>query len=375
MIRFELLKKEKHTGARLGILHTPHGDFETPFFMPVGTQATVKTLSPRELEEIGVYFIVSNTYHLYLRPGDELIKELGGLHKFMNWKKGILTDSGGFQIYSLSDLREYDRDGVRFRSHIDGRYMRFTPCNVMDIEANLAPDIAMVLDWPSEYPTTYKEAKRHLEITHRWAEKALSCRNSYHPQQAVFAITQGSTFQDLRKESAEFLSSLEFDGYAIGGLAFGEPKIERDRIVEESTQILPENKVRYLMGVGYPEDIIDSVIRGVDMFDCVLPTRNARTGTVFTHYGKLVVKNGSYKKDKSPLDPDCDCYVCKNFTRAYIRHLFNAGEILGPRLATYHSVYFYTKLMEDIRNAIKGDYLLDFRKAFMEKYTAHAISN
>ncbi len=369
MIRYELIKKEKHTEARLGILHTPHGDFETPFFMPVGTQATVKTMSPRELEEIGVLMIVSNTYHLHLRPGDELIRELGGLHKFMGWKRGILTDSGGFQVYSLSDLREYDRDGVKFRSHIDGRYIYFSPENVMDIEANLAPDIAMVLDWPSEYPTTYKEAVNHLETPHRWAEKALNHRNKYHKEQAIFAITQGATFLDLRKESAKFLSSFDFDGFAIGGLAFGEPKVERDKIVEQSTPLLPENKPRYLMGVGYPEDIIDSVIRGVDMFDCVLPTRNARTGTVFTHYGKLVVKNGAYKKDRRPLDPDCDCYVCKNFTRAYIRHLFNAGEILGPRLTTYHSIYFYTKLMEEIRKAIKGDYLLDFKKEFLEKYT------
>ncbi len=368
MIRFELVKREKYTQARLGILHTSHGDFETPFFMPVGTQATVKTMSPRELKEIGVFMIVSNTYHLHLRPGDELIKEMGGLHEFMGWKRGILTDSGGFQIYSLSDLREYDRDGVRFRSHIDGRYIYFTPEKVMDIEANLAPDIAMVLDWPSEYPTTYREAMKHLEITHRWAEKALVHRDKYHKEQAIFAITQGATFLDLRKESAKYLASFDFDGFAIGGLAFGEPKVERDKIVEESTPLLPENKPRYLMGVGYPEDIIDSVIRGVDMFDCVLPTRNARTGTVFTHYGKLVVKNGAYKKDKRPLDPECDCYVCSNFSRAYIRHLFNAGEILGPRLTTYHSIYFYTKLMENIREAIKGDYLLDFRNEFLKKY-------
>ncbi len=372
-VQYELIKREKYTGARLGILHTPHGDVELPNFMPVGTQGTVKTISPRELEEIGVQIIVSNTYHLHLRPGEDLIQRAGGLHKFMGFKGAILTDSGGFQIYSLADLRELKKDKVVFRSHIDGQYITFTPEKVIEIQSKLSSDIAMILDWPTPYPATYKEAKEHMDLTTDWAKRALEFREINYPDTTVFGIVQGSTFEDLRIEHANTLREMDFDGFAIGGLALGEPKIERDKIIDKVTPNLPEDKVRYLMGVGYPEDILTAVALGVDLFDCVLPTRNARTGTVFTTVGELTIRNAVYKEDFSPLDPECNCYTCTNFSRAYIRHLFNAGEILGPRLATYHSLYFFIKLMREIREAIKGDYLLDFTKDFLGKYKSSIV--
>lgn len=374
-VRYELIKKEKHTGARLGILHTPHGDVELPNFMPVATQATVKTMSPRDLEEIGVQMIVSNTYHLHLRPGEDLIREAGGLHKFMGFKGAILTDSGGFQIYSLADLRSLKEDKVVFKSHIDGALITFTPEKVVEIQAKLGSDVAMILDWPSPYPTTYKEAKIHMDLTTHWAERARRHRDLSLPDVSLFGIVQGGTFEELRREHSKILREMDFDGYAIGGLALGEPKIERDKIVEIVTQELPEDKVRYLMGVGYPEDILSAVAMGVDLFDCVLPTRNARTGTVFTSRGELTIRNAEYKKDFSPIDPDCQCYTCQNFTRAYLRHLFNAGEILGPRLATYHSLFFFINLMKKIRDAIKGDYLLDFTQEFLAKYSSEIENN
>jgi len=367
-IWYELIKKEKYTSARLGIIHTPHGDVELPNFMPVATQGTVKTMSPEDLERIGVQIIVSNTYHLHLRPGEEIIRKAGGLHRFMGFKGAILTDSGGFQIYSLADLRNLKEDKVEFKSHIDGAKVIFTPEKVVEIQAKLGSDIAMILDWPSPYPTTYKEAVDHVNLTTKWAQKAKEYRDKNYPDQSLFGIVQGGCFEDLRIEHAKIITSMDFDGYAIGGLALGEPKIERDKMVEVTCQHLPENKARYLMGVGYPEDILTAVALGVDLFDCVLPTRNARTGTVFTSRGELTIRNAQYKEDFSPLDPECDCYTCKNFTRAYLRHLFNAGEILGPRLATYHSLYFFINLMREIRDAIRGDYLLDFTKDFLAKY-------
>ncbi len=372
-VKYELIKREKYTGARLGILHTPHGDVELPNFMPVGTQGTVKTISPRELEEIGVQIIVSNTYHLHLRPGEDLIQRAGGLHKFMGFKGAILTDSGGFQIYSLADLRELKKDKVVFRSHIDGQYITFTPEKVIEIQSKLGSDIAIILDWPTPYPATYKEAKEHMDLTTDWAKRALEFRETNCPDTTVFGIVQGGTFEDLRIEHAKTLREMDFDGFAIGGLALGEPKIERDKIIDKVTPNLPEDKVRYLMGVGYPEDILTAVALGVDLFDCVLPTRNARTGTVFTTVGELTIRNAVYKEDFSPLDPECNCYTCKNFSRAYIRHLFNAGEILGPRLATYHSLYFFIKLMKDIREAIRGDYLIEFTKEFLRKYSSSEV--
>lgn len=374
-VRYELIKKEKHTGARLGILHTPHGDVELPNFMPVATQGTVKTMSPRDLEEIGVQIIVSNTYHLHLRPGEDLIREAGGLHRFMGFKGAILTDSGGFQIYSLADLRSLKEDKVVFKSHVDGATITFTPEKVVEIQSKLGSDIAMILDWPTPYPSTLKEAKAHMDLTTHWAERAKKYRDSFLPDVSLFGIVQGGTFEDLRREHAKILRDMDFDGYAIGGLALGEPKIERDKMVENVCQELPEEKVRYLMGVGYPEDILTAVALGVDLFDCVLPTRNARTGTVFTSRGELTVRNAEFKKDFSPLDQDCKCYTCQNFSRAYIRHLFNAGEILGPRLATYHSIYFFINLLKNIREAIKGDYLLEFTRDFIKKYHSEVENN
>lgn len=374
-VRYELIKKEKHTGARLGVLHTPHGDVELPNFMPVATQGTVKTMSPRDLEEIGVQIIVSNTYHLHLRPGEDLIYEAGGLHKFMGFKGAILTDSGGFQIYSLADLRSLKEDKVVFKSHVDGATITFTPEKVVEIQSKLGSDIAMILDWPTPYPSTLKEAKAHMDLTTHWAERAKKHRDYFLPDVSIFGIVQGGTFEDLRREHARILRDMDFDGYAIGGLALGEPKVERDKMVENVCQELPEDKVRYLMGVGYPEDILTAVALGVDLFDCVLPTRNARTGTVFTSRGELTVRNAEFKRDFSPLDPDCKCYTCQNFSRAYIRHLFNAGEILGPRLATYHSIHFFINLLKNIREAIKGDYLLEFTQDFMKKYHSEIENN
>ncbi len=374
-VTYELIKKEKYTGARLGILHTPHGDVELPNFMPVATQGTVKTMSPKDLEEIGVQIIVSNTYHLHLRPGEELIGRAGGLHRFMGFKGTILTDSGGYQIYSLADLRKLKEDKVVFKSHIDGALITFTPEKVVDIQAKLGSDIAMILDWPTPYPSTFKEAKFHMDLTTHWAERAKKYRDSTLGEVNLFAIVQGGTYEELRIDHAKTMKELDFDGYAIGGLALGEPKLERDRIVEKVIPFLPENKVRYLMGVGYPDDILSSVAMGVDLFDCVLPTRNARTGTVFTSRGEITIRNAEYKDDFSPLDIECRCYTCRNFTRSYVRHLFNAGEILGPRLATYHSLYFFINLLKQIREAIKGDYLMDFRTEFLKKYSTSEVKD
>ncbi len=369
MIEFEVVAVDEKTGARAGILHTPHGDVETPVFMPVGTQATVKTMSPRELEEIGISMIVSNTYHLHLRPGDELIAEFGGLHRFMGWNHAILTDSGGFQVYSLSDLRKVTEEGVTFRSHIDGSYITFTPEKVMEIEKNIGADIIMIFDEPVGYPVSYNEALRALNLTLKWAARALEHKVKIGSDQALFGIVQGSVFPELREKGAIELVAMGFDGYAIGGLALGEPKVEMLKAVEAAVKHLPFDQPRYLMGVGYPEDIVESVERGVDMFDCVLPTRNSRTGSVFTSRGKLVIKNAKYARDHRPLDPDCECYVCRNFSRAYIRHLFNAGEILAPRLATYHSLYFFSKMMKDMRQAIIEGNFTEWKKEFLAKYS------
>ncbi len=369
-IRFEIIAEDPNSCARVGILHTPHGDVETPAFMPVATQGTVKTLSPRELEEAGVQIIVSNAYHLHLRPGEEIIREAGGLHRFMAWNGAILTDSGGFQVYSLSDIRKVTEEGVEFRSHLDGSKIFFSPEKVIQIQRDIGSDIMMILDEPTPYPATEQEARRAMELTTRWAERALKERERLGTDQALFAIVQGSVYPHLREESARALVSMDFDGYAIGGLAFGEPKVERDKIIALTAKILPWGKPRYVMGVGFPEDIIDSVTSGIDLFDCVLPTRNARTGCVFTRRGKLVVKNAVYAKDFRPIDPDCTCYTCRNFTRAYIRHLFNAGEILAPRLATLHSVHFFQELMKGIREAIKGGYFSEWRRDFLALYNS-----
>lgn len=366
-VTYELIKKSGETDARLGKLHTPHGDIDTPVFMPVGTQATVKAMTPEELKDIGARIILSNTYHLYMRPGENLIKKAGGLHKFMNWDRAILTDSGGFQVFSLSSLRDIKEEGVTFRSHIDGSKHFMSPEKAIEIENALGADIIMCLDECLPYPCEHDYARDALHRTIRWAKR---CKDAHlnTESQSLFGIIQGSMFKDLREESVNEMVDMDFPGYSIGGLSIGEPKPMMYEVLDWITHLLPENKPRYLMGVGSPDCLIEGAIRGIDMFDCVLPTRIARNGTVFTSHGKLVVRNAAYAEDFRPLDEECGCYSCINYSRAYIHHLFKAGEILGARLATLHNLYFLINLMERIRNAIKEDNLLNFRDEFYTKY-------
>lgn len=366
-IRYEHIKTCRQSGARLGKVHTPHGTFETPIFMPVGTLATVKTMSPEELKEIGSQIILSNTYHLWLRPGHEIIKEAGGLHKFMNWDRPILTDSGGFQVFSLSALRKIEEEGVHFRNHLSGEKLFLTPEGAMEIQNALGSDIMMAFDECPPYPATYEYMLKSVERTSRWAERCLEGHKRPNDQ-GLFGIVQGGEYEDLRKKSAQDLVSLDFPGYAVGGLSVGEPKDVMNRVLEFTTPHLPADKPRYLMGVGSPDALIDGAIRGIDMFDCVLPTRIGRNGTCMTSTGRLVVRNAKYARDFRPLDENCDCHVCKNYTRAYIRHLVRCDETFGFRLTSYHNLYFLLKLMEQVRDAIRQDRLLDFREEFFEMY-------
>lgn len=365
-LKFTVTHKSKSTSARLGLLHTPHGLVETPVFMPVGTQATVKTLSPEEVREVGGRIILSNTYHLYLRPGQDLIREAGGLHNFMNWPGPILTDSGGFQVFSLGPLRRVSEDGVTFRSHIDGSEHFFSPEKAMAVQMDLGSDIAMAFDECTSYPSSYAYTLEAMERTGRWAERCLAAHHL--ESQGVFGIIQGGVFPDLRQKSAAALAKLDFPGYAIGGLSVGEPKKLMYEMLEHTVPLLPEEKPRYLMGVGSPDCLLEGVLRGIDMFDCVLPTRLARNGTVFTRRGKLVVRNAAYTRDLAPLDPECVCYACRNYSRAYIRHLLKAGEVLGIRLTTIHNLYFILELMEEIKQAIIEERLIDYRDAFIKKF-------
>lgn len=367
VVRYELIKVCKQSGARLGRLHTPHGTFETPLFMPVGTQATVKTMSPEELKEIGSGIILSNTYHLYLRPGHEIVREAGGLHRFMNWDRGILTDSGGFQVFSLGPLRKITEEGVSFRSHISGEPLFLSPEKSIEIQNALGADIIMAFDECPPYPAEREYVQASLERTARWAERCLKAHQR-PGDQALFGIVQGGMYRDLRERSAKQLVSMDFPGYAVGGLSVGEPKELMYEILSHTTPLLPAGKPRYLMGVGSPDALIEGVIRGIDMFDCVLPTRIARNGTTMTSRGRLVVRNARYARDFSPLDPECDCYTCRHYTRAYIRHLIKADETFGLRLTTYHNLYFLTRLMEKVREAIREDRLLDFRDQFFAQY-------
>ncbi|KXH87342.1 tRNA guanosine(34) transglycosylase Tgt [Sporosarcina sp. HYO08] len=366
-ITYEHIKTCKQTGARLGIVHTPHGSFETPAFMPVGTQATVKTMSPEELKAMGAGIILSNTYHLWLRPGHEIIQEAGGLHKFMNWDRPILTDSGGFQVFSLSDFRKIEEEGVHFRHHLNGSKLFLSPEKAMEIQNALGPDIMMAFDECPPFPATFEYMKASVERTSRWAERCLEA-HARPDDQALFGIVQGGEFEELRKQSAQDLISLDFPGYAIGGLSVGEPKDIMNRVLEFTTPLLPQDKPRYLMGVGSPDSLIDGAIRGIDMFDCVLPTRIARNGTLMTSEGRLVVRNAKFKNDYRPLDENCDCYTCKNYSRAYVHHLIRAEETFGIRLTTYHNLHFLLNLMAQVREAIREDRLLDFREEFFERY-------
>lgn len=365
-IAFELIKKDARTAARAGVLRTPHGEVPTPVFMPVGTQATVKTLAPFELEDMGAKIVLSNAYHLFLRPGSSLIATLGGLHKFMAWQRPILTDSGGFQVFSLGHLRRINDDGVVFRSHIDGSEHLFTPERVVAIQEEIGADIIMAFDECTPYPSDLEYNREALERTHRWAQRCLNART--RKDQALFGIVQGGMFPELRRESASFLASLDFPGYAVGGLSVGEPKELTASILEETTPFLPEGKPRYLMGVGSPEDLFECVARGIDMFDCVLPTRVARNGALFTRYGRRNIRNASFKALDEPIDASCDCYTCRTFTAAYVHHLFHSEELLAYRLASIHNLRFLIRLMEDIRQSILAGTFSQSKDAFTASY-------
>jgi queuine tRNA-ribosyltransferase len=376
---FELVKKDKNSKARAGIIHTSHGDILTPIFMPVGTQGAIKAVEHRELNEIGTQIILGNTYHLYLRPGTEILEKLGGLHKFINWSKPILTDSGGFQIYSLSELRKIREDGVEFKSHIDGSLHFFSPEKVVDIQRSIDSDIMMVLDECVGFPAQYDYVKKSVELTTRWAKRAFDYFHSTSPlydhKQFLFGIVQGSVFKDLRKISADDLTQIDFDGFAIGGLAVGESTEEMYEITDFTTDLLPENKPRYLMGVGRPENLLEAIERGVDMFDCVMPTRNGRNAYLFTSKGVLSIKNSQFKDDPSPVDDECDCYLCQNFSRAYLRHLFVAKEILALQLASIHNLRFYLNLISEARKMILEDKFTEWKKEKVEKISQKLTIN
>ena len=367
-LEFEIKKVDKKTGARYGIMHLPHGDVETPVFMPVGTQATVKAMTPDELKnDVKASIILGNTYHLYLRPGHELIKKAGGLHKFMNWDRNILTDSGGFQVFSLGDLRKITEEGVEFRSHLNGSKHFISPEKSIEIQNALGSDIMMAFDECAPYGASYEYIKNSMERTTRWAKR---CKE-YHKNtdtQNLFGIVQGGFFKDLRKKSAEDLKALDLPGYAIGGISVGEPKEEFLDILRYTAPLLPSDKPRYLMGVGSPDYLIEAACAGVDMCDCVMPTRMARNGTALTHHGQVNLLNACHTEAFETLDDECDCYTCKNYTRAYIRYLFKEKEILGARLLSIHYLRFLVKLMEDVREAIKEDRLTEFKEEFFRKY-------
>lgn len=359
---FNILHRSSECRARVGNVKTPHGNFETPVFMPVGTQGSVKAVSPQDLDDTNVKIILANTYHLYLRPGHKVIERLGGLHQFMNWSGPILTDSGGFQVYSLSNLRTLSEDGVTFRSHLDGSQHFIGPEEAIKIQESLGGDIIMTLDECVPYPSDYEYVLNSVKLTSLWARRCLESKKG--KGQSLFGIIQGGMYSDLREMSAKELIEIGFDGYALGGLSVGEPRETGLQIIKETIPFLPDEKPVYLMGVGAPVDLIEAVMSGIDMFDCVMPTRNARNGTLFTAKGRLTIKNARYVDDTKPIDENCKCYTCSNFSRAYLRHLFMSKEILSYRLNTIHNIYYYTHLMEEIRHAIKTDRLDLFRKTF-----------
>ncbi|MEA1973128.1 MAG: tRNA guanosine(34) transglycosylase Tgt [Candidatus Cloacimonadota bacterium] len=363
---FEFTLEGTSDNARAGSLLTPHGTIKTPIFMPVGTRATVKSVAPHELKDLGAQIILGNTYHLFLRPGHELIKQAGGLHKFMSWDKPILTDSGGFQVMSLSGLRKITKEGVRFQSHIDGSYHMFTPEGVIEIQNAIGADIIMSFDECPPFPATKKYVADSLQTTLDWAKRGKKVHKSTD-KQALFGIVQGGIYQDLRKESAERLMEMDFPGYSIGGLAVGENKEDMFRITEFLNPILPKNKPRYLMGVGTPADLLNNIANGVDMFDCVMPTRNARKGTIFTRNGRMIIKAARFKTDFDPIDSECSCYTCQNFSRAYIRHLLSVNELLAARLTSIHSLHFYLELVTSARKHILNGTYEQFHKTMLKK--------
>ncbi|MDO4487305.1 MAG: tRNA guanosine(34) transglycosylase Tgt [Bacillota bacterium] len=366
-VTYELIKTDNRTKARRGRVTTPHGTIETPVFMPVGTAATVKAMRPEEVKELGAEIILSNTYHLYLRPGHEIVKASGGLHEFMNWDKPILTDSGGFQVFSLGAMRKIREEGVEFRSHIDGSKHMLSPEKSMEIQNALGSDIIMAFDECAPYPADRQYVKDSLERTTRWLKR---CKE-YHKnteKQSLFGIMQGGMYPDLRKLSAEQIVELDLPGYAIGGLSVGEPKPIMYEILDECVDYLPKNKPRYLMGVGSPDCLFEGVERGIDMFDCVLPTRIARHGMAMTSQGRVNIKNAAYEKDFTPLDPNCDCYTCRNYSKAYLRHLFKADEILSSMLMTNHNLHFLVNTMKNIRKSIEEDRFLEYKNEFYESY-------
>lgn len=366
MFKYRLIAECHETGARAGEFTTPHGVIETPVFMPVGTQATVKAMMPHELEEMGAQIILSNTYHLYMRPGADIVEEAGGLHRFMQWHHPILTDSGGFQVFSLAELRKITDEGVEFHSHINGSKHFMRPEDSMDIQQKLGSDIAMAFDECVNWPTAEEYSYAAMERTIRWAER---CKDFHSREdQALFGIVQGSTFETQRIECIHRLEEIGFPGYGIGGLSVGEPHDEMYRILDVLSPEMPKDKPRYLMGVGFPTNLLEGVARGIDMFDCVLPTRNGRNGGVITSFGKLNLKNQGYARDFTPIDPACGCYVCRNFTRAYIRHLYTAGEILAARLCSWHNLHFLVNLMKDARRAIIEGRFPVFRRNFLENF-------
>ena len=363
---FEVTAKDTKTEARVGVMRTAHGTFETPVFMPVGTQGTVKALTPKDLEEAGAEIILANAYHLYIRPGIDIIRKFGGLHRFMGWSGPILTDSGGYQVFSLSRTRKISEEGVAFHSHFDGQEIFLTPEKVIEIQEAMASDIAMVFDECPPATKDRKKIKESLELTLRWSGRAKKHRR--RESQALFGIVQGGVFEDLRRESLERTVEMAFDGYALGGLCVGEEKQEMLAVLDAVLPEMPEAKPRYLMGVGTPLDFLESIERGADLFDCVNPTRYGRTGAAFTPRGLVVVKNTKYRKDESPLAEDCGCYTCRNFSRGYLRHLFNAQEMLGPQLVSIHNVYFFVNFLKTIREKIREGKFADFKRDFLNRF-------
>lgn len=366
---FKLIKKDKNSNARLGVLKTPHGEIPTPIFMPVGTKAAVKSMRSQDMRDLNTKILLANTYHLFLRPGDDLVKKAGGLHKFMDWNGPILTDSGGFQVFSLTDNRKITEEGVLFKSHLDGSQIFLTPEKSIEIQENLGSDIMMAFDECAPYPADYDYIQNSMERTLRWLDRCIEKKSDKDfDKQALFGIVQGGMYKDLRIKSAIETCKRDLPGYAIGGLSVGEPMDLMNEMLDVTVSYLPENKPRYLMGVGTPDYLFEAVERGIDMADCVLPTRNARNGSAFSKYGRINIKNAKYKEDFTPLEEDCECYACKHHTKAYIRHLIMSGEIYGGYLLSYHNIYFLLNLMEKIRQSILEDRFLEFKKEFYSNY-------